>query len=1450
MIINWIGGSKDVTVKDSSFRLRQVMGSNNVTLNFSLPEYVEFPLGSTIDFQAEEYTLHTPQTIKEVNSKNFEYSLVFGGSQEILKNYKIKDVENGLKFPFTAKPVDHLQLIVNVLNENGSGWSIGSCIDENEKLISYNHNNCYDALNTISSNFETEWEIVGKVISLHKVSYNENSPIPLSYGKGNGFKSGVGRKNDGGKSGFNKLFVQGGNRNIDFSVYGSKDLLLPKSQSFDYMGNTYNTDSDGLSIVRDGVAITNIIEQSLDSTHIYPKRIGTITEVVVVDAGNNFYDFKDSAIPAGLDYSTLRMEGEKITIYFESGKLAGREFDIEQSDTVISGYDHAERRFKLVPKEEDGFIMPNATFIPEVGDKYSVYGMMMPLAYISDNGSKTGASWTMFKEAAKHFYENEESKFSFNGELDGIWAKKDWLNIGGKIVAGGYVTFSDTEFQPTGVDVRIVSVRDYINNPYSPIIGLSNSVQGTSIASDLDEIKSNQVVIDYNKKRSIDFVRRYFKDAKETIKLLEAGQLNFGSAINPITVETMALLVGDKSLQFQFIDGNGNQTSHALNYDDGTKIFTAAAGTLQHLTLEIDAISPSPNYKEWTMASYVSAALVDPEKSYYLYAKVSKTLTTGVFMLSETAIGIEEVAGYYHLLTAIVNSEYQDDRSYATMYGFTEILSGQIKVDKLTSGNGLQVIELLSDQIRINAKVTFSNDSPAIDQIAVIQDPKITAAEAAAEAAAKSYADAQDVLAKVTSDAYADGIVSTAEANAIADATAKMNLAKAYADSQDALLKVTTDAYADGEITTLETAMIAVAQAKADLAQTNAEAHADGIVTAEEAARIAEATAKLVEAKSYADAQVDAVQVGGRNLLLNSEKYRFASPATTDFHFWSAFSLERGQTYTVSIGSIVKIAGTATNVSVKYYDYTTFSTVTVKLFDISSNTQYFTFDVLDNANNNALLFYNGESGSTTGNQIEFQKIKIEKGNKATDWTPAPEDLEERIDFLGTTKIDGNTVATGTMAVGNGSGVNAFVTGEGVGSTAIRFAAGSNWANRATSPFKVLDDGSLYATKGEIAGWLIAENALSKDKLSLNAVRAALEIYSASNKLSVDISGATTLSPLASSTLTPSATVITSSSTDSDTSVSGRFPAVFQNPIRLVHGSGVTFSGAAGDVVTLDLDLYQSSGTPYYSSSYVKEQGGATLTYEEEYCKIGVEITAPDSSKIYVEVDASHVGSVNGLTTFSLLKSLTLIAGTYTIRTMVSYSFYQAAFEYDGGDSNASVTVNVRTPKMTGLAITIDSNKTEIIAGGFQVIKSATQYLRADRNAGDTGTGNAWLTSGGWWYHTGTFTQTSDKRQKFNIKPFFVDLEKFKQLTTNEYDQILNPIDDLLKIKQKDIEIVESVGLMAQELELVMPKAVHDDKGVKSIDNAAVNSMLVNVLQQALKQIEELKEEVEILKKKK
>lgn len=729
----------DVPVDDNSYRHREIMGDNSLTLYFSLAEHLEIPLGAYVEFEGERYSLNRPEALKMQHSRLFEYTVTLESGQAKAKIWKFRNpVDGRLKFSLTAKPQEHLKMFVDNMNIRDRGWTVGKYIDAAEKCINYDHAYCWDALGQMAEEFDTEFEIVGKTVSLHKVEYNKTKPLPLSYGKGNGFVSGVGRSNYNDTPPIEILYAQGGSDNIDASKYGSSELHLPKNGTLKYDGEkfedengfdeskarTYYADDKGYSIRRLDKALSTLAEDSLDCTEIYPKRVGAVSEVVCVDAENNFYDIIDSSIPDTLNYEDCLIEGETMTIIFQSGMLSGKEFEVKYYHEAIDTKDGKKkgRRFEIVPQEIDGQTMPNETFCPKNGNSYAVFHCMLPEAYINahktDSDPKTGAEWDMMRQSIRYLYDNEEDNFSFTGTLDGIWAKKDWVNIGGKILLGGYVLFTDARFQKEGALIRIIGIKDYINSPHSPELELSNSTVTGSFGTTLQTLTSSEVIAEDYHRDALQFTKRRFRDAKETLSMLEQALIdNFTNSITPISVQTMAMLVGDESLQFRFVDNKETPNVVELNitYDNTNQQIHCPAAILQHLTMGIDSISPShepSEYRFWDMEEYTSGTLGDGSKKYYLYAKVTKAKegAKGTFLLSEKAIKIEsndDLTNYY-LLVGILNSEYDGERSFVPLYGFTEILPGRITTDRLVSSEGKSFFDLVGNAMKLGDMLDFN----------------------------------------------------------------------------------------------------------------------------------------------------------------------------------------------------------------------------------------------------------------------------------------------------------------------------------------------------------------------------------------------------------------------------------------------------------------------------------------------------------------------------------------------------------------------------------------------------------------------------------------------------------------------------------------------------------------------------------------------------------------------
>lgn len=719
----------ETNVSDKSSLYCGLDNKDRLTLHFTLDELVEIPIGSWCNFEGNRYEVMADADVKMNHTENYDYTVVLSSYYAIVSRYKVRNTVDGrLKFDLVAKPIEHLKMIIDNLNERNGGWSIGSCIESVEKLVSYNHTNCEEALVNIADIFKTEVEVVGKVVSLKKVEYFKDEPLALSYGKGNGFRPGIQRTSVDDGLPVERLYVQGGSRNISLKEYGASELHMPKGLSFNFDGNnfegeagfvesfakSFKTDANGMSVAVDGM--TGGREDSIDLSEVYPSRVGNVTAVVFVYNGKEYsqpeaswteedwnnvqIDIIDDTIPADLDFSKCLMENnEPLTVIFQSGMLAGRELN--------ATYVASKKKFEIEKQEFDGQPMPQGSFIPKVGDTYAVFNVYLPASYISDATTYSGAEYDVLREASRYLYEKCVSEFTFAGEIDGMWAKKNWDSIRPRMRIGSYVSFThDKMFPDKPALVRIVGITQYVNNPHYPKVELSNSTGVSTVSSRLNQIENKDAHVSELYEEARRYTKRRYSDIRQTIEMLSSAFDNYSKGINPVTVETMLAVVGDKSLQYLFTKSLDTDAPSVLEYsfDPNDGVFSVSEAFIKHMTLEIDSISPvhsNDEYLRWNVAPFVSESL-EKDSGYYLYAKVSRESQQGTFLLSKESIKLEAEEGYYHLLVGILNAEAEGERSFASMYGFTEILPGQITTDTIKSADGNTWLDLLKGVLHLN----------------------------------------------------------------------------------------------------------------------------------------------------------------------------------------------------------------------------------------------------------------------------------------------------------------------------------------------------------------------------------------------------------------------------------------------------------------------------------------------------------------------------------------------------------------------------------------------------------------------------------------------------------------------------------------------------------------------------------------------------------------------------
>lgn len=169
-----------------------------------------------------------------------------------------------------------------------------------------------------------------------------------------------------------------------------------------------------------------------------------------------------------------------------------------------------------------------------------------------------------------------------------------------------------------------------------------------------------------------------------------------------------------------------------------------------------------------------------------------------------------------------------------------------------------------------------------------------------------------------------------------------------------------------------------------------------------------------LQAKSITETsnKVDNLQIGGRNLLKNShsveQTYSYPSSNSVDQCNWVTSIPLNGDTYTLSFWAKSTSAGDV--IRVHFYNPSNITHVVGSQGQVGANTdglcdftlstvltKYWVTYTIPKGGNSArsVIIPRMFSGSGKGT-VSVKWEKLEEGNKATDWTPAPEDVDEAI----------------------------------------------------------------------------------------------------------------------------------------------------------------------------------------------------------------------------------------------------------------------------------------------------------------------------------------------------------------------------------------------------------------------------------------------------------------------
>lgn len=292
------------------------------------------------------------------------------------------------------------------------------------------------------------------------------------------------------------------------------------------------------------------------------------------------------------------------------------------------------------------------------------------------------------------------------------------------------------------------------------------------------------------------------------------------------------------------------------------------------------------------------------------------------------------------------------------------------------------------------------------------------------------------------------------------------------------------------------------------------------------------------EIGKVAQSKVDGLEIGGRNLLLNSkdtiywdgkqtdsdgfvEGYHIGNGLWHEQHYKLSIKNDDTTKYTAPITISAYVKAPSTSLGGAYFCLDLRDSSNVRIADdnysllyfknheqINENTwTYVSFtttslssDFSQNGQWNLQIKTNG--GFATGSKFWYKKVKVEFGSKATDWTPAPEDYLPQASLVSnwttnTTWIDGGKIYTGSITADKiaANSITAdkiaanSITADKIATDAIKsrnyISSGGTQGSflnlsdgSFTSPNLSWDsNGNLIATGGLIAGWTITNGKL-------------------------------------------------------------------------------------------------------------------------------------------------------------------------------------------------------------------------------------------------------------------------------------------------------------------------------------------------------------------------------------
>lgn len=485
-----------------------LMQHDYIVLPFKLKTPIDFKIGSYVDLRgvfdealggklAKIYYVTDKQVpTYNISTGAYEYQLRLNAYYWLWNNFIFKytpeSTAGEASWSLTA-PLDvQMGVFLRNLKElgftyNGEDYTveIDDTVVNKAVAMTYDNIHLLDAL--FSMGGDEAWDcdvwVTGKVIHFGRLEQGTAVKIEL------GVEASDMTRSESKGTFATRIYAFGSTRNLptnyrptddSMTVNGvvQKRLMLPEGTPYI---DAY-TDLDEKEVVEEVVVFDNI----------YPRRIGTLSNVQTVDrpienedgeqTGTfKAYQYKDTGLTFSKSYI---LPNQELRVVFQSGKLNGLDFGVTFNP---NGSNPEEQLWEIVANEDYGRRLPDETIKPENGDTYILYGFDIQL--VSDQYIPSAEQ--ELKEATEEYVEKSKiDDGTYTVPLRASWVKSDQINR--TFDAGQRIKLVNPSFFPEeGRISRVIGWEMYLDIPYdSPIYTIGESAQYSRIGNIEEKIET------------------------------------------------------------------------------------------------------------------------------------------------------------------------------------------------------------------------------------------------------------------------------------------------------------------------------------------------------------------------------------------------------------------------------------------------------------------------------------------------------------------------------------------------------------------------------------------------------------------------------------------------------------------------------------------------------------------------------------------------------------------------------------------------------------------------------------------------------------------------------------------------------------------------------------------------------------------------------------------------